>query len=164
MERNPHLLIEGCAIALLRDRREGRLHLHPRRVLPRAGDPRGRDRRRRTRPASSARTSSAAASTATSTCIAAPARTRRARRRRCIESLEGKRAQPRSSRRSRRSRACISCPTAVNNVETLCNVPLIMLNGAEWFAALGPEKNGGPKLFCVSGHVRSPASTRRRWT
>ena len=44
MERNPHLLIEGCAIALLRHRREGRLHLHPRRVLPRPGDPRGRDR------------------------------------------------------------------------------------------------------------------------
>ena len=44
MERNPHLLIEGCAISLLRDRREGRLHLHPRRVLPRPGNPRGRDR------------------------------------------------------------------------------------------------------------------------
>jgi NADH-quinone oxidoreductase subunit F len=44
----------------------------------------------------------------------------------------------------------------VNNVETLCNVPLIMLNGAEWFAKLGPEKNGGPKLYCVSGHVKKP--------
>ena len=49
-----------------------------------------------------------------------------------------------------------NCPTAVNNVETLCNVPLILLNGAEWFAALGPEKNGGPKLYCVSGHVKRP--------
>src|SRR5262249_34839911 len=47
-------------------------------------------------------------------------------------------------------------PTAVNNVETLSNVPLILKNGAEWFAALGPEKNGGPKLFCVSGHVKRP--------
>jgi NADH-quinone oxidoreductase subunit F len=44
----------------------------------------------------------------------------------------------------------------VNNVETLCNVPLVMTRGSEWFAALGPEKNGGPKLFCVSGHVKRP--------
>ena len=35
-------------------------------------------------------------------------------------------------------------------------VPLILLNGAEWFAKLGPEKNGGPKLYCVSGHVKKP--------
>jgi NADH-quinone oxidoreductase subunit F len=44
----------------------------------------------------------------------------------------------------------------VNNVETLANIPLIVRNGAEWFAALGPEKNGGPKLYCVSGHVKRP--------
>src|SRR4030095_4345145 len=48
------------------------------------------------------------------------------------------------------------CPTAVNNVETLCNVPLVMTRGAEWYASLGPEKNGGPKLFCVSGAVKRP--------
>jgi NADH-quinone oxidoreductase subunit F len=47
-------------------------------------------------------------------------------------------------------------PTAVNNVETLCNVPPIVRHGAEWYAKLGPEKNGGPKLYCVSGHVRRP--------
>jgi NADH-quinone oxidoreductase subunit F len=47
-------------------------------------------------------------------------------------------------------------PTAVNNVETLCNVPLIVSGGPEWYAGLGPEKNGGPKLYCVSGHVRRP--------
>jgi NADH-quinone oxidoreductase subunit F len=41
-------------------------------------------------------------------------------------------------------------------VETLSNVPLIMRNGAEWYAALGPEKNGGPKLYCISGHVEKP--------
>ena len=48
------------------------------------------------------------------------------------------------------------CPTAVNNVETLCNVPLIIEHGAEWYAKLGPEKNGGPKLYCISGHVNRP--------
>ena len=50
------------------------------------------------------------------------------------------------------------CPTAVNNVETLCNVPVIIERGAEWFAGIGPEKNGGPKLFCISGHVSRPGT------
>jgi NADH-quinone oxidoreductase subunit F len=48
------------------------------------------------------------------------------------------------------------CPTAVNNVETLCNVPLIVLNGAEWFAQLGPEKNGGPEAVLRQRHVKKP--------
>src|SRR5204862_2084263 len=73
-----------------------------------------------------------------------------------IESLEGKRAQPRIKPPFPAVQGLYGCPTAVNNVETLCNLPCIMLNGAEWFAKLGPEKNGGPKLFCVSGHVKRP--------
>jgi NADH-quinone oxidoreductase subunit F len=73
-----------------------------------------------------------------------------------IESLEGKRAQPRIKPPFPAVAGLYQCPTAVNNVETLCNVPLIVLNGPEWFAGLGPEKNGGPKLFCISGHVKNP--------
>src|SRR6187455_1583483 len=73
-----------------------------------------------------------------------------------IESLEGKRAQPRIKPPFPAVSGLYNKPTAVNNVETLCNLPAIMTNGAEWFAALGPEKNGGPKLFCVSGHVEKP--------
>ena len=73
-----------------------------------------------------------------------------------IESLEGKRAQPRLKPPFPATAGLYGCPTAVNNVETLCNVPLIVSRGAEWFAGLGPEKNGGPKLFCVSGHVARP--------
>jgi NADH-quinone oxidoreductase subunit F len=73
-----------------------------------------------------------------------------------IESLEGKRAQPRIKPPFPAVAGLYNCPTAVNNVETLCNLPPIILNGAEWFAGLGPEKNGGPKLFCVSGHVQRP--------
>src|SRR5919201_618437 len=73
-----------------------------------------------------------------------------------IESLEGKRAQPRIKPPFPAVEGLYNCPTAVNNVETLCNVPLIVLNGAEWFAKMGPEKNGGPKLFCISGHVKKP--------
>jgi NADH-quinone oxidoreductase subunit F len=73
-----------------------------------------------------------------------------------IESLEGKRAQPRLKPPFPALEGLYNCPTAVNNVETLCNVPLIVLDGPEWFAGLGPEKNGGPKLFCISGHVKKP--------
>jgi len=75
-----------------------------------------------------------------------------------IESLEGKRAQPRLKPPFPATAGLYGCPTAVNNVETLCNVPLIVARGGEWYAALGPEKNGGPKLFCVSGHVVRPGT------
>ncbi len=73
-----------------------------------------------------------------------------------LESLEGKRAQPRLKPPFPASAGLYGSPTAVNNVETLCNVPSIMRHGAEWYASLGPEKNGGPKLYCISGHVRRP--------
>ena len=73
-----------------------------------------------------------------------------------LESLEGKRAQPRNKPPFPAVVGLYNKPTAVNNVETLCNVPLIVARGAEWYAALGPEKNGGPKLYCVSGHVKRP--------
>jgi NADH-quinone oxidoreductase subunit F len=73
-----------------------------------------------------------------------------------LESLEGKRAQPRNKPPFPAVVGLYGKPTAVNNVETLCNVPLIVLKGAESYAALGPEKNGGPKLYCVSGHVKHP--------
>jgi NADH-quinone oxidoreductase subunit F len=73
-----------------------------------------------------------------------------------IESLEGKRAQPRLKPPFPAASGLYNCPSAVNNVETLCNLPSIMTRGAAWFAAVGPEKNGGPKLFCVSGHVKKP--------
>jgi NADH-quinone oxidoreductase subunit F len=73
-----------------------------------------------------------------------------------LESLEGKRAQPRNKPPFPAVVGLYGCPTAVNNVETLANVPLILRHGADWYAALGPEKNGGPKLYCISGHVKRP--------
>jgi NADH-quinone oxidoreductase subunit F len=73
-----------------------------------------------------------------------------------LESLEGKRAQPRNKPPFPAVVGLYGSPTAVNNVETLCNVPIILRHGAEQYAALGPEKNGGPKLYCVSGHVKRP--------
>ena len=77
-----------------------------------------------------------------------------------IESLEGKRAQPRIKPPFPAVVGLFGCPTIVNNVETLCNVPPIIEKGAEWFAAIGPEKNQGPKLFCVCGHVKKPGRLR----
>jgi NADH-quinone oxidoreductase subunit F len=73
-----------------------------------------------------------------------------------IESLEGKRAQPRIKPPFPAVAGLYQCPTAVNNVETLCNVPLIVRRGTEWFTGIGPDKNGGPKLYCISGHVKKP--------
>jgi NADH-quinone oxidoreductase subunit F len=73
-----------------------------------------------------------------------------------LESLEGKRAQPRLRPPFPAVVGLYGCPTIINNVETLANVPLILVHGSEWFVAIGPEKNTGPKLFCVSGHVSRP--------
>ncbi len=74
-----------------------------------------------------------------------------------IESLEGKRGQPRIKPPFPAVSGVFSAPTIVNNVETLCCVPHILNNGAEWFAGIGRnEKNTGPKLYCISGHVNRP--------
>lgn len=47
-------------------------------------------------------------------------------------------------------------PTVINNVETLCNVPSIILNGSDWYSQIGSPNSPGPKLFCLSGHVNKP--------
>jgi len=73
-----------------------------------------------------------------------------------LESLEGKRAQPRNKPPFPAVAGLYGKPSAVNNVETLCNIPVIVSKGAEWYTSVGPEKNGGPKLYCVSGHVKKP--------
>ncbi len=75
-----------------------------------------------------------------------------------IESLEGKRGQPRIKPPFPAVVGLYGCPTIVNNVETLVNVPLILTRGADWFAAYGTDKNGGPKLYSISGHVSRPGS------
>ncbi len=49
-------------------------------------------------------------------------------------------------------------PTVVNNVETLCNLPHIVMRGAAWFRTMGTEKSPGPKIFSVSGHVERPGN------
>jgi len=73
-----------------------------------------------------------------------------------IESLEGKRGWPRLKPPFPAIEGYLSCPTIVNNVETLSCIPHIINRGAEWFKSIGPEKGPGPRLFCVSGRVNNP--------
>jgi len=73
-----------------------------------------------------------------------------------LESLEGKRGIPRIRPPFPAVSGAFQCPTVLNNVETFCAVPSILLNGGEWFANLGSLKNGGTRLFCLSGHVNRP--------
>jgi NADH-quinone oxidoreductase subunit F len=73
-----------------------------------------------------------------------------------LESLEGKRGVPRIRPPFPAVAGLYQCPTVLNNVETFCAVPPIILNGGQWFADLGTPKNGGTRLFCLSGHVNKP--------
>lgn len=73
-----------------------------------------------------------------------------------LNSLEGKRGNPRPRPPYPAQRGYLGYPTCVNNVETLASVPLIIKNGSDWFRSIGSEKSTGPKLFCVSGCVKNP--------
>ncbi|MBI1208270.1 MAG: NADH-quinone oxidoreductase subunit NuoF [Azospirillum sp.] len=75
-----------------------------------------------------------------------------------IESLEGKKGQPRNKPPFPAQAGLYSRPTTVNNVETIAQVPEILRRGATWFANLGRPKNTGTKLFCISGHVNHPCN------
>ena len=70
-----------------------------------------------------------------------------------LESLEGKRGQPRLKPPFPATVGLYGCPTVINNVETLCNLPHIVAQGAEWYTSMGTERSPGPRLFSVSGHV-----------
>src|SRR5579863_3379168 len=73
-----------------------------------------------------------------------------------MESLEGKRGIPRIRPPFPAVVGLWGGPTVINNAEALASVPHIMLGGAEWYAGLGPPKNGGTRLFCLSGNVAKP--------
>lgn len=70
-----------------------------------------------------------------------------------IESIEGKRAEPRRKPPYPTVNGLFGCPTVINNVETLANVPPIILNGAEWYQQFGTEQSKGTKVFTILGHV-----------
>jgi NADH-quinone oxidoreductase subunit F len=73
-----------------------------------------------------------------------------------LESLEGKRGLPRLKPPFPASVGLFQCPTVINNVETLSNIPFIVQNGADWFIKKGLPKDGGTRIFGVSGMVKKP--------
>ena len=75
-----------------------------------------------------------------------------------IESLEGKKGQPRLKPPFPANAGLYGCPTTVNNVESIAVVPEILRRGASWFSGLGRPNNAGTKLFNISGHVEQPCT------
>jgi NADH-quinone oxidoreductase subunit F len=75
-----------------------------------------------------------------------------------LESLEGKKGQPRFKPPFPANYGLYGKPTTINNTESVASVPAIVRNGAKWFADMGIEKAGGQKCFSVSGHVAAPGN------
>ncbi|HET7384345.1 MAG TPA: NADH-quinone oxidoreductase subunit NuoF, partial [Pseudolabrys sp.] len=75
-----------------------------------------------------------------------------------LESLEGKKGQPRLKPPFPANVGLYGCPTTVQNVESIAVVPDILRRGASWFAGIGRPNNTGTKLFCISGHVERPCN------
>ena len=75
-----------------------------------------------------------------------------------LESLEGKKGQPRLKPPFPANCGLYGAPTTVNNVETISSVPDILRRGATWYASLGRPNNTGTKLYCISGHVNTPCT------
>jgi len=75
-----------------------------------------------------------------------------------MTSLEGNQGYPRVKPPFPAVAGLYGCPTIINNVETLCNVPHIVNRGGDWFASLGTPKSTGTKIFCLSGHINKPGN------
>jgi len=75
-----------------------------------------------------------------------------------IESIEGKKGQPRFKPPFPAGFGLYGRPTTINNTESLASVPVILKNGGQWFLEQGKPNNGGNKIFCVSGHVNKPGN------
>ena len=75
-----------------------------------------------------------------------------------LESLEGKKGQPRYKPPFPAQAGLYGKPTTINNTESLASVPVILEKGGDWFLSQGRPNNGGPKLFSITGHVNKPAN------
>ena len=75
-----------------------------------------------------------------------------------LESLEGKKGQPRLKPPFPANMGLYGCPTTVNNVESIAVAPTILRRGAAWFSGFGAKNNAVTKLFCISGHVNNPCN------
>ncbi|MHB1217635.1 MAG: NADH-quinone oxidoreductase subunit NuoF [Alphaproteobacteria bacterium] len=75
-----------------------------------------------------------------------------------LESLEGKKGQPRLKPPFPAAAGLYGCPTTINNVESIAVAPTILRRGPEWFAGMGRPNNVGTKVFCIAGHVNKPCN------
>ena len=75
-----------------------------------------------------------------------------------LESIEGKKGQPRFKPPFPAGFGLYGRPTTINNTESLASVPVILEKGGQWFLDIGKPNNGGTKIFCVSGHVNKPGN------
>jgi NADH-quinone oxidoreductase subunit F len=75
-----------------------------------------------------------------------------------LESLEGKKGQPRYKPPFPAGYGLYGKPTTINNTESLASIPVILQHGADWFHELGTPNNGGSKIFCMTGHVNKPGN------
>ena len=159
MERDPHQLIEGALIAAYACK-ASQIFLYVRGEMAlRAGAHRAPRSTRRTPRATSARTSSAADWSVDITLHWGAGAYIVGDETALLESLEGKRGMPRPKPPYFPAvMGLYMNPTIVNNVETLSNLPWIMVNGADAFAAIGSEKSNGTRLIAVSGHVKNPGT------
>ena len=80
-----------------------------------------------------------------------------------IESMEGKRGEPRNRPPFPVQKGYLDKPTVVNNVETLCKVPAIIMNGADWFQTIGTKESAGTKLLSISGDCKAPGVYETEW-
>ena len=164
LERNPHLLFEGCVIGCRAIGAKvcyiyirGEFY-HLQRQLE------AETRQGPRRPATSGRTSSAAARTARSACTAAPGPTRPAKRPRSSSRSKGKRAQPRIKPPFPAVVGLYGCPTVVNNVETICNVPPIIERGADVVRRHRPGEEHRPEAVLRQRPRQAPRRLRgARW-
>lgn len=75
-----------------------------------------------------------------------------------LESLEGKKGQPRFKPPFPAGYGLYGRPTTINNTESLASIPVILQHGGKWFLEMGKPNNGGTKIFCVTGHVNNPGN------
>ena len=160
LEGDPHRVLEGMAIAALRDRRRPGLRLRARRVPARDRAAEDRDQAGRApavprRPHLRHRLLASA-----STSASAPARSSAARRRRSSPRSRAAAARRGRARRTRPRAASGASPTLINNVETFANVAPIVRNGGAWYASIGTEKSKGTKVFALAGKIAQHRARR----
>ena len=158
MSKNPHQLIEGIVIAAACGRGRLGVHLHPRRVR---ADGRRARATRSTRPtgrATSGRTSSTRGRRVELVVHRGAGAYICGEETALLDALEGKRGNPRLKPPFPAIQGLYGGPTLINNVETLSNVPHIVMNGADWFKSFGTEQSPGTKVVSVSGRVQRPGN------